>query len=248
MLNASLRGRFGGAGGRLASRRVRTQRGLSLVELMVGIAIGLFVVAGATLVVSSQLGDNRRLLLETQLQQDLRASLDIVTRELRRIGRVADSTALAGLAYPEPTMVAHNNLAPLVSFVQDPGRIEYRYRRGGDEGPFGFQLDGVTLKSRLGVGWQDLTDPSVMRITAFSITPVTPAAGQPPLRIPCPRACSADANDIACWPTLAVRTYVIAIAAEAVHDAAIRRELRSEVRLRNDWLQFDDPLGPVCPP
>lgn len=68
------------------------QRGLSLVELMVGIAVGLFVVAGAIGVVTTQLGDNRRLLLETQVQQDLRATADIITRELRRAG--ADSNAM----------------------------------------------------------------------------------------------------------------------------------------------------------
>ena len=53
------------------------QRGLTLVELMVGLAVGLFVLAGATLVVSSQLNDNRTLLLETQIQQDLRAKARI---------------------------------------------------------------------------------------------------------------------------------------------------------------------------
>ena len=52
------------------------QRGLSIVEMMVGIAVGLIVVAAATLMVAGQLADNRRLLLETQVQQDLRASAD----------------------------------------------------------------------------------------------------------------------------------------------------------------------------
>ena len=66
--------------------RPRRQRGLSIVELMVGVAIGLFVVAAATMLVSTQLSDNRRLMLETQVQQDLRASADIITRELRRAG------------------------------------------------------------------------------------------------------------------------------------------------------------------
>ena len=53
---------------------------------MVGVAIGLFVVAAASMLVVTQLSDNRRLTLETQVQQDLRASADIITRELRRAG------------------------------------------------------------------------------------------------------------------------------------------------------------------
>ena len=67
-------------------RARRRQRGLSIVELMVGMAIGLFVVAAASMLVVTQLSDNRRLTLETQVQQDLRATADIITRELRRAG------------------------------------------------------------------------------------------------------------------------------------------------------------------
>jgi len=63
-----------------------TQGGLSMVELMVGVAVGLFVVAGATVAVSNQLGDNRRLMLETQIQQDLRATADLIAKDLRRAG------------------------------------------------------------------------------------------------------------------------------------------------------------------
>jgi type IV pilus assembly protein PilW len=80
--------------------RPRPARGLSIIELLIGIAIGLFVLAGATMVASNQLTDNRRLLLETQIQQDLRAAMDIIARDLRRGGfwdnaytSVAPSTA-----------------------------------------------------------------------------------------------------------------------------------------------------------
>jgi type IV pilus assembly protein PilW len=46
-----------------STRMRRGQRGLSIVELMVGVAIGLFVVAGAAMLLSTQLSDNRQLLL-----------------------------------------------------------------------------------------------------------------------------------------------------------------------------------------
>ena len=62
----------------------KNQFGYSLVELMVGITIGLFIVAATSLMISTQLSGNRRMLLETQLNQDLRATADIITRELRR--------------------------------------------------------------------------------------------------------------------------------------------------------------------
>ena len=74
-----------------ASRR-RAMAGVSLVELMVGIAIGLIIVAGGLALLANFTGENRRLLLETRLNQDLRAAMDVVTRDLRRAGYWQAST------------------------------------------------------------------------------------------------------------------------------------------------------------
>ena len=64
----------------------RGQAGLSIVELMVGITISLFILAGASLVLTTQLDNNRRLLLEAQVQQDLRTTADMISRDVRRAG------------------------------------------------------------------------------------------------------------------------------------------------------------------
>ena len=64
----------------------KSPQGLSIVELMVGITIGLFILAGASMVLTTQLGDNRRLLLEAQVQQDLRVASDLISREIRAAG------------------------------------------------------------------------------------------------------------------------------------------------------------------
>lgn len=222
----------------------RAQRGLSLVELMVGIAVGLFVVAGASMVVSTQLGDNRRLLLETQLQQDLRASTDIITRELRRAG--AWTSAHQGVWHAGSPAVMPNAFDAVAPEGAASSELSFRYRRGpGIEGPFGFKLDdNGTIRSLIGGTWQELTDRNVMTVTGFTVTPLPPASFQ----IPCPRACSADPADTACWPTLSVRDYLITITAVATGDAAVQRSLRTRVRLRNDRLRFD-PANPtqVCP-
>lgn len=220
------------------------QRGLTLVELMVGIAVGMFVLAGATLMLSSQLGDNRRLLLETQLQQDLRASMDIMTRELRRAGSTPlaiDNLWQAGMAPPHP-----NTLSP-ITLDEDGTSIEFKYRREGSrEGPWGFRLQDGRIESRLGdSGWQDLTDRGVMEVTAFQVVAEDEAVES----LPCAKACSADPDDTACWPTLTTRTYSISIEAKSVQDPNVLRSQSSRVRVRNDVLDFNDPLHPsaVCP-
>ena len=70
----------------LNTRRHRGQRGLSIVELLIGLAIGLFIVGGAIKLFVDNLTNNRRLLLETRVNQDLRAAADLIARDLRRAG------------------------------------------------------------------------------------------------------------------------------------------------------------------
>jgi prepilin-type N-terminal cleavage/methylation domain-containing protein len=219
----------------------RSQRGLTLVEMMVGLAVGLFVLAGATLVVSSQLNDNRRLLLETQVQQDLRASADIITRELRRAGAHGNPVQL--LQTPGGAAPVVNGYASVV--VDDGEEISFNYRRNQQEGPYGFRVSSGVIQTFIGDGWQALTDDATMNVTGFTITALPEIVDQ----IPCAKACSADPLDTACWPTLAVRTYQVDIAAEARSDPQVRRSVRSFVRLRNDIVRFNDPLNPglACP-
>ena len=112
-----------------SQKRSRPNAGLSIVELMIGIAIGLFIVAGATLMLTTQLGDNRRLLLEAQVQQDLRTAADMISRDIRRAG-------YWGQAYQQvwPAAVAANN--PYTRMVQadaEPGINNIEYDRSTDD-------------------------------------------------------------------------------------------------------------------
>ena len=81
--------------------------------------------------------------------------------------------------------------------------------------------------------------------TAFTITP----RNGPETQLPCPNMCPGGITD--CWPTLTVRELVVDITGEAVADPAVRRSLRSVVRLRNDLVRFKvpDAIAPTqaCP-
>ncbi|MBI3153976.1 MAG: prepilin-type N-terminal cleavage/methylation domain-containing protein [Burkholderiales bacterium] len=221
----------------------RSQRGLSLVELMVGITVGLFVVAGATFVVSAQLGDNRRLLLETQLHQDLRATVDIVTREMRRAGATLAPEGMVWQQGSVPQPDAHQTVT-----LADGGReVGFQFERApGITGPFGYRLDGGVVKSRIGAaGWQELTDRAVMDVLAFTIA----TDFSPPQTLPCPRGCGGDPTDTTCWPQLTVRSYVVDITARSRADPAVQRRLTSRVRLGNDLLEsrLGPGIGGLCP-
>ena len=65
---------------------MRALRGLTLVELLVGLALALLVAAGGAALLTSQLREHRALVLESRLMQDLRTAADLIARDLRRAG------------------------------------------------------------------------------------------------------------------------------------------------------------------
>lgn len=217
------------------------QRGLSIVELMVGVAIGLFVVAAAAMVVTTQLGDNRRLLLETQLQQDLRATADIITRELRRAGYWKEP--LAGISIAGAAPSASNPYSGITNTAGGPEMaasavastvlLSYSSPVGAENNvvdsaeQLGFRLDNGVVQTQLGGGnWQALTDANTMTITAFTMSMNIQSN-----TLSCAKACAGLAN---CPPTQQVRAITLDITGQATHDTAVQRSLRSTVRLRND--------------
>lgn len=245
---------------------MRRQRGLSIVEMMVGVAIGLLVVAAAALVVSSQLVENRRLMLETQVQQDLRAAADIITRELRRAGSWNVNNSARNAAWYSGGAGVTCNFYATINVGAPTTEVDYRYwRQSGQDGPLGFRLSGGKIQYALtasnpppqssclstvtaitpSTGWQDLTDSKVMTVTTFSVAP--PALPPAPLQLPCPKLCADGTTD--CWPTVAVRELIVTLVGEAVSDPSVQRTITSNVRLRNDWVQFNDAANPLrmCP-
>jgi len=226
----------------LMRRRLRRQRGLSIVELMVGVAIGLFVVAAASMLVSSQLSSNRRLLLDTQIQQDLRATVDIITRELRRSGTLSNSLANAKVWTAGATQVNGNQTASKMSVPGTCGsEVLYRYFRANNEEDHGFDIQSNVIRTKVAgaSGYQQLTDSTVLRVTRFCVEPVAVTS----TRLPCPSACPGGGD--ACWPEVVVRDYLVTVEGEATNDPSIRRSLGSTVRVRNDFVADNSDADPA---
>jgi type II secretory pathway component PulJ len=233
--------------------RRHAQRGLSVVELMVGVAIGLFVVAAASMLVSSQLSSNRRLLLDTQIQQDLRATVDIITRELRRSGSLNNPTA--NMKVWSAATAASGVDGNKVAYEMDvPGtcgtEVKYRYYRVSND-LHGFDLNSNAIRTMVpDSGYQQLTDSSVLKVTSFCVEPVAETR----TRVPCPSACPGGGD--ACWPEVVVRDYRVTVSGEATNDASIQRSLSSTVRVRNDFVADNSDSDPdtayadtrLCPP
>jgi type IV pilus assembly protein PilW len=231
--------RFAGALRRLARQgraaaRARV-RGFSLVELLVGLTVGLLIAAGATAFLATTLREHRGVLLESRLMQDLRTAADLVARDLRRAGYWA--AAPEGAWLPGTRATTANPYAAVTPVAAASDAVGFAYSRDATENDaldaneqFGFRLRGGAIQMQLGAGnWQALTDASTLVVTTFSVTPeVQPVS----LEAACPAAC--PASSVTCPPRLQVRSLDVQIEGHALADPTVRREVRSSVRLRSD--------------
>lgn len=231
--------------------RLGDQRGVSMVELMVGVTVGLFLVAGAVTVFVTHLGNSRQLLVEARVNQDLRAAADLISRDLRRAGYWENSVS-GTIASGSGGTTVYNPYAAIT--MTGTSQVEYLFARNADNTldnneQFGFQraVDGATgrgviqMKTNGTPTWQTVTDPSVLDVTQFVVTQtatVVPVGGA------CAKVCPPPAG--ATWtcpnaPTLTLRQYDITLTGAAAANARVVRTLQTRARVRND-----QPAG-VCP-
>jgi type IV pilus assembly protein PilW len=223
-----------------------TQAGVSLIELLVGVAVGLVVVLGAVLLMTNALGGNRRLLLETRVNQDLRTAADLVARDVRRAGFWRN--AASGVFSASGTAVTAN---PYTDISLNSGVLEYQYARDADntiqDGErAGFRLTDGVLEFRNGAGdWQPITDPRIVTITALTISEVSPARIVELFsycscltKLTCNAAQFQDStlspNYVSSRPRMTVRQFDVVLAGQSTADASVQREVRETVRVRND--------------
>jgi type IV pilus assembly protein PilW len=211
----------------------RRQSGLSLVELMVGIALGLFILSSAGFVMTNQLADNRRLMLETQIQQELRSTADLIARDIRRAGfwaNASDNVLTSSGAVAANNYIATNwdraNSLFEFSYSSDP-KNENDQLDTNEKAGFRLRNNRVEMKIGTGAGWQPVTDPDLVTITTLDLALNSETIDLSPYcQNPCPPG--------ACTPTQTVRTITITLKGTAAHDASVSRTLRTTVRLRND--------------
>lgn len=229
------------------------QLGITLVEVLVGLAVGLFIVGGGLTMLANFTGENRRLLLETRLMQDLRAASDLITRDIRRAGYW--STASTGVWFaggPDvPPQNAYKSIIPgacdaavLPAAVDTPANgttlnaLCYYIESSVDNAisvaeRYGFKLDGGVLYATIaGAAAQPLTDLSTIVISDFVITAapqIIDASGY------CAKTCTVNC------PRVVLREFEVLIKGNVPGDTGIFRVLRSNVRVRNDFYEGSCP-------
>ena len=212
----------------------RPQRGFTLVALLVGLALGLIVVAAGALMLTQHLREHRALLLEARLQQDLHTVADLVAGDLRRAGHWGDAAAgmwsplLAQRVNPYAALAPSVAASDATSFAYSRDAVENHLLDNNER--FGFRLRHHAVEIELGGGnWQALTDASLLEITAFTITPTVADIDLGALcSQPCP------AGSAACPPRQQVRSLALLVSGRAAGASGPTRSAQALVRLRND--------------
>ncbi len=212
----------------------RWQSGLSLIDMLIGLVLGLFVISNGLLLLASHLNENRILVAEARLMQDLRVAANTITRDLRRAGYWGNATAAlrpdgaAGNPYQEISPPATPTDALRLRFSRDAS--ENNVVDANEE--FGFRLRNSGVDTLLGGSWQALTDPATIRITSLRLTPTISEIEQPAL---CSRPCPpAGVGTELCPPRVQVRHFAVEISGESPLDPGIRRSVTAGARVRND--------------
>lgn len=231
------------ASARMGSWALSSSRGVSIIELMIGITIGLFILAGASLVMTSQISDNRRMLLDTQVQQDLRAVTSLIVRDVRRANYYglahrkiwpADLTPSTANPYAGLSPAATNGSSSLQyerSLDDQYGLIgrDNNTVESGERVTIALNATNHTIEMTLGNSSpQAVTDANVLRVTELTFT-----VAVRDLAVPCGIVCP-PVGPTGCPLVQRLRQVNFVIVAEAVNDPRVQRSMRESVRLQND--------------
>lgn len=183
--------RQAGSGARAWARRSfvaqRRQRGLSLMETMIAMAVGLVVTAAMIAMMANTLGSGTRTIEMSRLQQEMRAAMQLVTRDVRRSAYTAEAILCFGNIDCGSDGTFPNGLAGdlVLSSNNDCVIFEMDRDHDGDptdDAPGGFRLetsnDGVgVIQMWTGTGdpgcgsdnsgWVSVTDPEFVDVTEF---------------------------------------------------------------------------------
>ncbi len=149
------------------------QKGFSLIELMISMTISMIVLAGVIALFANTVRSNAEGLQYTRLNQELRAIMDVMVRDIRRAGyySAADGTS------PNPFQPGNKAVV-----IGDSGKcITYLYQKdtsktaADPKNQFGFRVLNNTIKMRRNgsdctstTNWEAISDANVVAIDTLT--------------------------------------------------------------------------------
>lgn len=212
------------------------QHGFSLIEMMIGLAVGIIVVGAVSSFAVATLRSSSQNIQSSRLTQDLRTAMTLVTRELRRSGY--DAVAVSRLG----TGSELSNYTTLQAPPYGPsGCLSYQYNRLSGNQFRAIRANSGSLEMATATGaitncangtWEVVSDPDVVTITAFE-----PSETREPFSsIVESKVVGSDTEAMAGCGV--VRNISIGITGSLATDASVSRSIRDQVRVRADPVRF----------
>jgi prepilin-type N-terminal cleavage/methylation domain-containing protein len=241
-------------------KAIRSSRGFSLVELMVAMVAGLVVIAAVVVFTVATAQSSTTNIRSMRVMQNLRSSLSLIEREIRRSGYNQSALSYAGkcsnasssttcsigvfnqlvVAAASCLIVSYDNAANTTKGAIDAG--EYHAFRlvqnAAGIGVIQANLTSATVPDCTDpvgdVAWPDVSDPNVVDVTALNFTRSTTDGG------------CVEQPTTSLW--LVVQDVLVEMTGRWVDPATkvvTSRSLQESVRVKNDVVSLTKPA--VCP-
>lgn len=229
-------------GMQLKKTHLRNMAGMSLIELMIAIVIGLIVLGGLTSIVVATMRTNTDNMRMTRLTQEMRGAMQLVTSDLRRSGFSQNALQDIGAGATANPFIAVDYIDGDADGIDDDDCILYSFDSdiGGASSIDGTQetaeqhgvrynADELTVEYKDGSGsgcdldadWEPMTDPELVEVTALTFGDVDGDGA-----FPCVEITGGSA--------VILREIQITMTGRLADDAEVQRTLQDTVRVRND--------------
>lgn len=209
----------------------RLQRGMSLIEMMIGMVIGLIMLSAVGTYFVNNLKANRDAVNAAKLDQDLRAAMDLMVRELRRANYTPNMQAQVINNGSAATLLA--NTVTLDDCTTTCSQINYSY----NSTPKVIDLSGNTVRLTTGTGSpQPLTDDLITKVTNLAFCFVDTNANTTNADDICSSTLPSSYSVAVPGATETIRLNLvkISITGELINDSAVNKRLVGTVKVRND--------------
>jgi type IV pilus assembly protein PilW len=220
----------------------RNQTGATLIELLIGLALSMIVTSSMVVLMSNSLGSATRIIQMTQLTDDMRNAMSMVSRDIRRANYSANSAycysnsdcGVDGSANQVAATIQANCLIFNLDRNQDGDATTDDaggFRRVLDNGVGVIEMwvgdNSAACNDASGGDWVRLTDPELVNFTAFDFT-----------LNDIPNSVIEESGSTLTQHT---REISMVIAAELVLDSTVTRQIMDSVKVRNDFLERTGP-------
>jgi len=239
----------------LTMKMFHSERGFSLIEMMVAMVAGLIVIGAVVVFTVATAQSSTTNIHSVRVMQNLRSSLSLIEREIRRSGYNQKALSFAGqcvsatgvcpisgfntLAVVSATclVVSYDNSANATAGVVDAGEFHgFRLTQKAGVGVIQASIAGNTAAPNCGAdpGWQDITDPNIVDVTNLTFTRLTDSGG-----------CIQQPTTLLWIVVQDVRVQMTGQWIDPATKLITTRGLDESVRVKNDVLSLTQPVG-IC--